>query len=196
MVWWVMRIKVLESRLDRFVENNQHDRTLSFFMSRHSEKDIFNFFIISPRLEPDRDKTAIKKYHTVFDEAKGNADKTIILKDKVVFELLSYNMWDNVTSTCLPVWIGREKNNDIYLSNSFVSARHGYFILRNNNGRSSLYYLDNNSANGSLIDRKEIEPNKEVFMPSGSVLSVGYGNDILDLAVYSCRDMFEKYIKQ
>ena len=87
--------------------------------------------------------------------------------------MLVCNLWDKLTETCLPIWLGRDDESDICLKWSFLSARHGYFILKKENGLHVLHYLDNQSTNRSSIDGCQIESDIEFPVSSGVSLGLG-----------------------
>jgi hypothetical protein len=192
-----MSTKVLETDLDRFIEANYEsgNRDMASFLTAHSHDNMPNFFLVVPKLVArwGGQKAKTKNYESFFEKAEKNEK---IIEDKSVFEILVCRIWDEATETCLPVWMGREKHNDIYLNWGFLSAKHGYFIIKKENDIYRPHYLDNKSTNGSSINRTPIEPDREVPLESKSFISLGMSSDLVGISVLNCEDMFKEYLKQ
>lgn len=70
------------------------------------------------------------------------------------------------------ITIGRTSNNDVVITDHSVSRLHAY--LRGGDGRGDGWIIaDAGSKNGTWLDDVQLEPRREVAVPSGAVLRLG-----------------------
>lgn len=68
-----------------------------------------------------------------------------------------------------PVRVGRGPRNEVVLDEPAVSREHGAFVVQ----RGRLFFWDNSSRNGTLLDGERLEPQKWVPVPPGGRLQLG-----------------------
>lgn len=78
-----------------------------------------------------------------------------------------------------PVRIGRGPRNEVVLEEPPVSREHGALVVQNGN----LFFWDNSSRNGTLLDGERLEPQKWIPVPPGSRLQLGALEQGVPLAV-------------
>jgi pSer/pThr/pTyr-binding forkhead associated (FHA) protein len=76
-----------------------------------------------------------------------------------------------------PVLVGRAPSNDIRLSGSAISRRHGQFLF----GPGSLQYFDLGSRNGTKIDGHLVEADIPIDILARSIIEIGRFRLTLDL---------------
>ncbi len=96
--------------------------------------------------------------------------------------------------------IGRSKNSQLIIDNNRVSRAHG--IIRSDHG--TCLYIDLNSANGSRVDGRRIEPILPIVLHHGSVIKIANRQfifcekddpDICDKTVVTRGDKFTAFQK-
>ena len=65
--------------------------------------------------------------------------------------------------------IGRSSNDAIHIDDRLVSRHHADLILKN----GKLYLIDQESANGTIVNGKKIPPLTAVFVPNDAYIKVG-----------------------
>lgn len=180
---------VLEDNLGDFIEKNRKYNITDSFVQAHSSEGIPNFFLLWPKYKKET-RTGIVK--TIFEEMEEKQIR--YAPNSLVFELLFCNLFNKTDQECIPVWIGGNENNDICIPSGYISAWHGYFVLNKQNGSYVLVYADNESSNGSYIDRVLIKPKNEVRVSSRAVVSLGHKSAMINLVVFSLEDMYKTVV--
>ena len=78
-------------------------------------------------------------------------------------------MTQNVTFDKREITIGRNAGNDIVIADPRVSGRHGRVLIKGN----ELYFVDDDSSNGSYLEEQRLLPRQEYLWSHGKRLVLG-----------------------
>jgi|GEM_PF-5700345 len=71
------------------------------------------------------------------------------------------------------ITLGRAPNNDVTIGDATLSKVHGWFLLPGKGGTSNWCFVDNNSTNGTKINKHKIQPQRPAYLNFGDEFVMG-----------------------
>jgi hypothetical protein len=127
------------------------------------KKEIINNVINKPNINNSKQNN--KTEFININNKVNNQKKIINIKLVSKQNLPKIEAYDNKDS----VTIGRDKTNDIVISNQYVSSKHLIVSILG----TKVEITDLNSSNGTYIDGYKLKPNEKTLLPIGKKLIIG-----------------------
>ena|GEM_PF-6453398 len=157
-----MSKKIPETPFETYLQEARHF-SIDHFLDRHKDKR----FLVSHGPIPTGSDNVEQTQAVISPFAKtytGGLDEVIISKHiegSVVYEIPLEKLRQSGIMGFLP--IGRQKNLPICINNPCVSDFHGFFQLK----RDQLYYVDDGSTHGTILNDQLAPSKQRVAVDSG-----------------------------